>query len=476
MQSILKGREKRVSRRKKFIEKNDRAQSFLCLTINIPGADKRNEFSRRLFYAAKQNIIKKLLNIEALIIDNREFSNGAGDVFLLALDLKAKDLKKITLRIEAEHLSGRFFDIDIYNSTNQALSRKDLAYPPRKCFICSQNAKGCMRTKRHSLEEINRFIEKEKAKFYQQLEKTREKTAAFIEEIAYQALLKELFTTPKPGLVDLDDQGAHDDMTVETFLKSSKAIKPFFNNFFKIGAAESKKNKFKLLRKEGKKAEKKMFAATAGVNTQKGIIFSFALITAAFGQVFSRVQFLHSADITEQISSVIKKWVSGIVEKELAAKLTQTINGKNYFKSETELTHGQLIYLKYGISGARGEAENGYQNIIKHSLPELRRSLEAGYEENSASIQALIALISQVEDSNIVFRSDIQTLKYVQNKFKKLKRKDGILNKKVQKEYNNLCKFMKEKSISPGGSADLLAATHLLYSIEENLEQLLALT
>lgn len=452
--------------------KNSKARAFLCLTINMPGRDKRNEFSRRLFYVAKKAITKELLTKEVQIIDKLEFANGAGDVFLLASDLNPKNLKKIVLNIEKENPQGRFFDIDIYNSSNQALSRKDLGYPPRKCFICGQNAKICMRTKKHSLKEIEEFLDKEKQKFYRNLEKKTDQTAVVIEEIAYKALLKELFTTPKPGLVDLDDQGSHADMNVDTFLKSSKAIKPFFSSFFKIGADKFlKENKFNLLRKEGKKAEKRMFKATAGVNTQKGIIFSFALIIAAFGELFSRAELLDTAKISQQIALVVQEWVSGIVEKELAAKLTQTINGENYFQSETDLTHGQLIYLKYGISGARGEAENGYENVIKNSLPELKENLERGCTENLASIQALISLISEVDDSNILFRSDIHTLKYVQNKFKRLKEKGGILNKKSEKEYQKLCEFMKEKAISPGGSADLLAATHLFYGIEKNLDK-----
>lgn len=474
MNSILRGREKRVIKRKQFIEKNLEANSFICLTINMPGLDKRNEFSKKLFYDAKKTIQQLLEQKDIAVIDDLKFTNEAGDVFLLAAAVNPEKLKKIVLKIEEEHISGRLFDIDIYNKNDISVSRSDINYPPRKCFICNQNAKVCIRTAKHCSQEIKKHLEKEKNKFDNYLEKKINKAALVIEEIAYKSVLKELFTTPKPGLVDLDDQGSHDDMNIDTFLKSSKAIKPFFSKFFKIGANYFlQADKFDRLRKIGKKAEIEMFKATAGINTQKGIIFSFALITAAVGEIFSRGIDFKRENIAIEISKVVKNWTTGLVEAELAAKVEQRINGENHFVSKSKLTHGQLIYLKYGISGARGEAETGFENIIKYALPELKKYIEAGYYQNLCSIQALISLISEVDDSNILFRSDIQTLRYIQNKFKQLKDNGGILKQSGKKEYKKLCNFIKEKSVSPGGSADLLAATHLFFNIEKNLDRII---
>ena len=473
MESILRGREKRVIKRKKFIEKNLEAASFICLTINMPGRDKRSDFSRKLFYDAKKIVLKTLRQKNINILDELEFSNGAGDVFLAAAALRPEKLKKIAVKIEEEHISGRFLDLDIYKSSNISLSRSDINCPPRKCFICDQNAKACMRTAKHSRAELRKYLEKERIRFNNYLGKKTNKSAAFIEELAYNSVLKELFTTPKPGLVDLADQGSHTDMNIDSFLKSSKAIRPFFSDFFEIGANSFlKKNRFELLRKKGQKAEKNMFEATDGVNTQKGIIFSFALITAAVGEIFSRAELFNSDQISNKISEVIRSWTAGIVEKELTNKVEKIINGESHFISEANLTHGQVIYLKYGISGARGEAENGFKNIIKYALPEFKQHMNEGYSQNLASIQALISLIAEVDDSNILFRSDLQTLRYIQNKFKKLKENGGVLKKSGRNEYKKLCKQMKEKSVSPGGSADLLAATHFFYNIEMNINKI----
>ena len=82
-------------------------------------------------------------------------------------------------------------------------------------------------------------------------------------------------------------------------------------------------------------------------------------------------------------------------------------------------------------------------------------------------------MISEVDDTNIIYRSDITILRHIKNQFKELKKQGGILTFEGKKKYENLNKFMKSNSISPGGSADLLATTHLLYKIEENLEKII---
>lgn len=474
MESILRGREKRVKIRKEFIKKNKRAVSFLCLSINMPGLDKRNDFAQRLFYDAQKTIYQQLAREKIELLDQLTLTNKAGSVLLLAVELKPKNLKEIMLKIEADHILGRFFDLDVYNQSNISLSRTDFNYPPRKCFICNDHAKACMRTAKHSQQELENFIAAEKEKFYNYLDKKISKAAVIVEEIAYRAVLEEIFTTPKPGLVDLVDQGSHLDMDFDTFLKSSAAIKPFFSEFFKCGAAKFlQANKFETLKMIGQKAETAMFKATKGVNTQKGIIFSFALIIAAFGEIFSRGFDFSSSRMVFEISKTVKSWTSGLVENELTNKVKKIVNGEDQFQAEREMTHGQLIYLKYGITGARGEAENGFESVLEQALPELKNHLKAGYHPNLASIQALISLISEVDDSNLLFRSDLKTLRKIQKRFTKLREYNGVLSKKGQKEYQTLCSYLKEKSLSPGGSADLLAVAHLFLNLEKNSEKII---
>lgn len=60
------------------------------------------------------------------------------------------------------------------------------------------------------------------------LNQTGVQTAEHIGALAYRALLEEVYTTPKPGLVDLATTGAHTDMDVHTFERSAAALHPWF--------------------------------------------------------------------------------------------------------------------------------------------------------------------------------------------------------------------------------------------------------
>ena len=103
-----------------------------------------------------------------------------------------------------------------------------------------------------------------------------EKLFVKIEFCIHNALLKEVGTTPKPGLVDLHDTGAHKDMDYDTFVKSTYAIKPYILRMAVEGFHwnHELKDLFPHIREIGKQAEKAMFQATDGVNTHKGIIFT----------------------------------------------------------------------------------------------------------------------------------------------------------------------------------------------------------
>ena len=110
-----------------------------------------------------------------------------------------------------------------------------------------------------------------------------------IEKCVCKALLGEVYTTPKPGLVDLKDNGAHKDMDVHTFEKSTAAIAPYIAEMFCEGYAnqQSLENLFARIRQIGIEAEKAMFEATKGINTHKGILFTMGIISGAACIFFS---------------------------------------------------------------------------------------------------------------------------------------------------------------------------------------------
>jgi holo-ACP synthase/triphosphoribosyl-dephospho-CoA synthase len=128
-----------------------------------------------------------------------------------------------------------------------------------------------------------------------------------------------------------------------------------------------------------------------------------------------------------------------------------------------KLTHGEKLYLEYGFTGIRGQVKDGLSVVFDNIIKEYEYTTLYG---NNLYTQILIHLMSVVEDSTVVYRQDIQTLRKVQSDAKDLLKIGGVNTiegrdriKKLEIEYI-------QKNISPGGCADLLAISILLLEIK----------
>ena len=126
-----------------------------------------------------------------------------------------------------------------------------------------------------------------------------------MEEAAAYGLLEEVRTTPKPGLVDLHDSGAHRDMCYQTFVDSTHAIVPYLAEMAEAGWRHDGdlKGVFPAIRPVGVKAEQAMFAATGGVNTHKGMIFSLGIIAPAWATCCGNARKMSPSSLTPTRSS-----------------------------------------------------------------------------------------------------------------------------------------------------------------------------
>ncbi len=251
-----------------------------------------------------------------------------------------------------------------------------------------------------------------------------------ISDLAYSALLKEVELTPKPGLVDKNNNGSHKDMCVETFYASAKAIKPFIDKFLQL-------KEFSELRRVGKECEDAMFKATKGVNTHKGMIFSLAVICSSIGKT----------DSFESLQRDIKILCKDLVKHDL----------KNIKQVKT---HGEEFYVKTKCAGIRAEAQSGYATIFSKSLPFYEKNF-LKYGEDIAMKLTLVYLMSFVDDSTLFARGGEKGLNFVKNKAKKILYVDNL-----EKNLKELDKKMIEKNLSAGGSADLLALTWFLFNFK----------
>jgi len=149
---ILNARESRAYLQEKVIKKFN--LPLLIIRANYPGTDKNNKTTKYIVKNIFDTILLRVLPIHIEKIDSFE-----GPIFLLSIDTSPIKLKNMAIDIEINHPLGRLVDLDILDLNNHTLSRTELGYPPRTCFICFDLAHNCVRSRKHSLEELFKHIE-----------------------------------------------------------------------------------------------------------------------------------------------------------------------------------------------------------------------------------------------------------------------------------------------------------------------------
>ncbi|MGO4890459.1 triphosphoribosyl-dephospho-CoA synthase [Anaerobacillus sp. MEB173] len=250
---------------------------------------------------------------------------------------------------------------------------------------------------------------------------------------AVTSLIEEVELTPKPGLVDMENTGAHDDLTIELMKKSAESLKETFAEiaFISYGRKPSQSIR-EAIAEIGRRGEAKMFKATGGVNTHKGAIWAIGLLVSAYSM----------GKGTYLIEEIVSK----------AGEIARFPD--RFF--ESTVTNGGRVVAKYGVPGARGEAQQGFPHIMKYSLPTLNQMRMNGASDSEAQLYALLSLILNLDDTCILHRGGPQALMFAKDQAKMMLT-EGHLG-----WLTTLDEEFTKRNISPGGSADLLAATIFL--------------
>ena len=274
-----------------------------------------------------------------------------------------------------------------------------------------------------------------------------EQEAAFAAQQATRSLLYEVSVSPKPGLVDRFDSGAHADMDFFTYLDSSVALTEYFRMTYLEGASSpclTPPELFPRLRRLGVQAEQQMYAATRGVNTHKGIIFTLGLFCGGLGWLSGRDEPADDVGLLHLCSQI----VTPEFEQELRKMpLTSAKSGSERF------------FVATGHSGIRGEAAAGYPSIVHCGLPALRSALQQGYSINDAGIIVLLELLCCVHDSNLFVRCGEKKQHELAQAAREILDAEQLDLGRVAR-LNQRCV---RDWASPGGCADLLAATFFLH-------------
>ena len=395
---MLLARDRRASRQAALLSRYGRP--VISFTMNIAGPVKDSPLIRYAFRSG----LRQLEALPCAQLCREVIFEPTGPEALLVYETQdARLLKAFCIRLESEGEAGRLFDLDVLDANGEKLSRET----GRTCLVCGGPVSVCSRSRAHGLEAIT-------ARTGAILEAFAAETLG---EMAENALLAEVHFTPKPGLVDEANDGAHRDMDVPLFERSAHALRPCFEEFVRLGIQGASPA---ALQQAGVRAEQAMFAATGGVNTHKGAIYSGALLLHAAGRLLSGEE---EGDLCE-----------------LAAQTAAAIPAPTG-------THGAAVRAQCG--GIRTEAVSGYPTA-QAVLRQLRQS---------GPLDALLLSMSRLDDSTLWHRGGSEGAQLVRSRAA-----DILAAPASEREARTrrLDAELIERNLSPGGSADLLAMAFFL--------------
>ena len=437
LMDILDARDRRVQRQQRLLTAY--GCPLLSFTMNIPGPVKNSALIRRAFDVGMERLQAALKGADLTTLAPETLDEPTGCEYLCVVPEDPKTIKALCEAIEDGSPLGRLFDMDVLDKTGHKLSRSQ----ERGCLICGAAGRGCASRRLHSVEDLQRATEQRLREGLQAADEER------IGTLVTRALLDEVDTTPKPGLVDRNNNGSHRDMTRQTFYDSSAALSDYWPDCFRIGVESASlppEETFSRLRTRGLDAEKKMFRATGGVNTHKGAIFILGTICGAIGRLWSAEAPCYDP---KRIGEECAAMSAAAVEYDFEKLRLQERPG----------SFGERAYLEHGIRGARGEVSDGLPTVITVALPKLREALDRGLSWNDAGAITLLYLIAQGGDTNMIRRGGLSGAAMAVKEVQALLACTPFPD---SDPIRSLDDWFIAQNLSPGGSADLLAASLLL--------------
>lgn len=253
---------------------------------------------------------------------------------------------------------------------------------------------------------------------------------------AHWALLEEARLTPKPALVDRRSSGAHADMSLALMETSAQQLAPYFAQMAAIPMHLPLALRRQQLGILGREAEAAMLQATGGINTHRGAIWALGLLVAS----------PYSTPVS--LATLLKG----------AATLAQT---SDPLAPPAQDSHGRQVCQRYQVGGARAQAEAGFPAIALQGMPTLRASRARGDSEPQARLNALLAMMTQLTDTCVLYRAGPTGLEAMQVGAQAVLEAGGVATRQGQRALNQLDHTLRTLNASAGGAADLLAATLL---------------
>ena len=267
-------------------------------------------------------------------------------------------------------------------------------------------------------------------------------------DLAVEALIDEADLSPKPGLVDRRGSGAHTDLHLGLMHASALALWPAFKAMAEaaLDLGEVGQPLREALGRIGREGEVEMLRITGGVNTHRGAIWALGLLTAAAAL---------DSQAPEPAAVTLRAARIALLNDRAAP-----VNGAS---------HGAQVCRLYGVRGAREEAQLGFPAVIQQALPQLQRSRAAAAGEQNARLDALLAIMSTLTDTCVLYRAGLAGLSSMQGGARAVLKAGGCASLDGRRRLRELDYDMLRLRASPGGAADLLAASLFLDRLQPAL-------
>ncbi|HYZ66690.1 MAG TPA: triphosphoribosyl-dephospho-CoA synthase [Mycobacterium sp.] len=266
-------------------------------------------------------------------------------------------------------------------------------------------------------------------------------SAERIADAAVDALLAEALLTPKPGLVDASGRHSHPDMGLALLAASAESLRDSLRQCADAATSMPLGNGLRArLGIIGRAGERHMLATTRGVNTHRGALWALGLLSAGVA-----------------VSETLIGAVAFAAQLACLPDAARTVGRSP--------SHGEHARLRYGASGAVGEAQGGFPHIVDDALPMLRSCRQRGDSADAAALNALMAIMATLDDTCVLHRGGSRGLAFVHRSAAGVLRSGGCATAAGRRRLERFCRDTDRRGLSTGGSADLLAATLFLDAV-----------
>ncbi|MEQ5843414.1 triphosphoribosyl-dephospho-CoA synthase [Paraburkholderia acidicola] len=270
--------------------------------------------------------------------------------------------------------------------------------------------------------------------------------------LAVTALIDEAQLTPKPALVDRRGSGAHRDLDLAAMLRSAHALEP---TFAALARAARGRTPSAALRSElaqiGRAGEHAMLLATGGSNAHRGAIWIVGLLVAG-AAIHSSDKGLERADASS--SSAVR----------ICSLAAQIACFPDRFAVAID-SNGERVRQRYRVGGARSEAQDGFPHVIDIGLPALAAARQRGIGEDAARLDTLLAIMASLDDTCLLHRAGLPGLNAGRTGAARVLALGGSSTSEGRTALVALEHTLLSLNASPGGAADLLAATLFIDSL-----------